>query len=195
MANIIKRETSIDAETGEIYYQKEWASFNGWSADGYKYRYRYNAIKLYPDFFPDIMDSNIFKIFIMLCYRMNEDNLFVNRVRARSKYESPDVEPLSVDEIWHSLPYKMSKDTFYKAWRFLKPKYVRKIRVGNKFIWSVNPAYANRTHTLPLFLFKPYREDLKEKLGKQNYQRYLNMELNEDIEEEGIIEKVWRNRE
>lgn len=192
MANIIKRETSIDAETGEVYYQKEWASFNGWSAEGYKYRYRYNALKLYPDTFPEIEDSNVFKVFVLLAYRMNEDNLFVNKVRVRSKYDNPEIEPLTRSEIKELLPYKISKYMFNKAWYALTPKFIRKIRVGCKFIWAINPAYANKTHTLPLFLFKPFKEDLKPKLGEQNYKRYLNMELTEGVEKADVIEKVWR---
>lgn len=196
MANIIKRETSIDAETGEVYYQKEWSSFNGWSADGYKYRYRYNALKLYPDNFPNLPVANHFRTFIALCYCMNEDNLFVNKVRAKSKYESPEVEPLLVYEIKERLPYSVSSTAFDSCWRTLKKEnLVKKIRVGNKFIWAVNPAYANRCHAIPLFLFSAFKEDLKPKLGEQNYKRYLNMELTEEMNKKGEkpIARVWKS--
>ena len=76
MANVIKSIRTIDEETGEIYYEKNFKSFDGWNDKGYRFRGRYNAIKFYPDNMVKV-EPNIIKIFFLICNIMNEDNLLV----------------------------------------------------------------------------------------------------------------------
>lgn len=182
LANIINKTTSVDADTGEIYYERQWKSFNGWNDEGYKYRYRYNSLKFYPDMLPRV-DPNILKVFFMICCITNEDNLLAYKTKSRSKYKKPELHIYTTEEIWEHLPYKISKYSFKNAWSKLVPRYIRKIKVEDKRIWAVNPAYANRCSTVPLFLFSAFKDDMKEKLGTFNYKRYCDMELNDGLGE------------
>lgn len=183
MAEIIKKIRSIDTETGEIYFEKEWHSWNGWSDKGYKYRYRYSAVKFYPDNLP-LLEPNVLKIFFDICSIMNEENLLLEKKRPKDKYSGPKITPYTVSDIWEKLPHRFSEYSFKKAWQKITPKYIKKIKVFGKSIWAVNPAFANRTMYLPLFLWKEFKDDLSQKLSTSIVKRYENMELTEGLDKD-----------
>lgn len=180
MAKIIKKTTAYDEETGEVYYQQAYKTFNGWSDDGYKYRYRTAAIKFYPDNLPKLQ-PNVMKIFFLICFLMNEDNLLVEKRKAKNKYSGPELIRFSVDDIWERLPYRVSQYSFKKAWQEITPKYVRQIKFQGKRVWAVNPAFANRTNYMPAWLWNEFKKDLEPWIGAQNIARYENLYLNEGL--------------
>lgn len=180
MARVIRRTTAYDEETGEIYYQQSYKTFNGWSEEGYKFRYRYNPVKFYPDNIPQL-PPNVMKVFFLVCNIMNDDNLLMEYKKTRSKYKAPEIKCFTLDEIRERLPYKISEYSFKKAWEMISPKYVRKIKFNGKSVWAVNPAFANRTRYLPPWLWYEFREDLNPYLGSANISRFENMKLTEDM--------------
>jgi hypothetical protein len=180
MAEVINKTVAVDVETGEIYYQRSWAGFNGWTEKGYKYRNKYYPVQFYPDTIPKLL-PNTLKIFFYICMLMNEDNLLLERKAAKDKYSSPKIIPYTVEEIWEKLDYRFSMYSFKKAWQELTPKYVRKIKIYGKGIWAVNPAFANRTKYLPVFLWKEFSVDINNKLSKQVISRFQNLALVDDM--------------
>lgn len=176
MANIIRSVKSIDSETGEIYYEKKWNSYNGWSENGYKYRYRYSSVKFYPDN-PPKLQPNTLKIFFQICMQMNDENLLMEVKKAKNKYSSPELIPYTLEEIRENMQYQVSEYAFKKAWAEMTPKYIRRIKFKNKMVWAVNPAFANRCQYIPVFLWHEFQEDLNPKLGEMNIKKYNNMYL------------------
>lgn len=180
MADIINKVTSIDANTGEIYYERQTKGFNGWSDKGYKFRYRYSGLVFYPDNLP-LIEPNIFKVYFQICTLMNEENLLIQLKKTNNKYKAPELIPLTIDDIIEKIPYKISSYAFKKAWQQIVPRYIKRIKFNGKKVWAVNPAFANRCRYLPPFLWNEFKEDLNEKLGVYNIKRYENMVLTEDL--------------
>lgn len=179
MANVIKSIRTIDEETGEIYYEKNFKSFDGWNDKGYRFRGRYNAIKFYPDNMVKV-EPNIIKIFFLICNIMNEDNLLVT-IKKGNKYTGPEITPYTVEEIRENLPYCVSEYSFKKAWKALVPRYIRKIKLEGKNIWAVNPAFANRCIYVPPFLWENFKEDMNKFISNNNIKRYNNMYLTDGL--------------
>ena len=180
MANVIKTIRTVDEETGEIYYEKKFRTFNGWTEDGYKYRGRYNSLKFYPDNLPEL-ELNVLKVFFAICNIMNEENLLIEKKKSVNKYIGPVITPYTVEDIRENLPYYVSEYSFKKAWQKLVPKYIKKIAVNDKKIWAVNPAFANRCNYVPVFLWNNFKEDMNKNLSETTIRRYKNMLLNEGL--------------
>ena len=180
MADVIKKITAIDADTGEIYYENKWKTFNGWTEKGYKYRYRYDALKFYPDNMPQL-PPNIMKVFFLICNLMNEDNLLIEKTKNATKYSAPEIRALTMEEIRERLAYPISEYSFKKAWKAITPRHIKRIKFQGKWIWAVNPSFANRCRYIPVWLWYEFQQDLNPKLGASNVARYKNMYLNEGL--------------
>lgn len=159
--NFIVKTSVVDPQTGEILSDKRFVSWSGWKNNAYKYRIKSSPVKFYMDM-EWTLSGPEWNLFMMLCKMIDSNNLFIQRVHATSKYWGKRYEILTKQTIFENLPKKMAISTFNRAWAKLNGTYIKRIRVENNLVWAVNPAFASRTDYIPLFLYIPFKDWLKD---------------------------------
>lgn len=186
MAKTINVMKTIDEETGEICYERTWHSYNGWKGDAFKFRPKSKCIKLFPDCMPPISPNSV-RVWWMLVYMMNEDNLLIKVVKRTDKYSADTIIPFTYTQFKKEIKSGISDYNFVTAWKELVEKScIKRIRFQNKWVWAINPVYAMATEYLPIWLYRHFKDDIDKYISKFTVGRINNLIVNSSIEERNL---------
>jgi len=160
MGNYINKKTLLDGETGEVLKEKTWVNYDGFTEEGYAYRPRSSQLRYFPDSIPDNLTEYDWSILIMMAEIMNDENVLVQRVKRKSKFNDTIYMPLTKDEIRERLRFKVGQNRFMKSWYHLRKHCIKKIKYHDAPAWCINPAVVMKSRYLPIWLYAEFYQYL-----------------------------------
>lgn len=175
------KKTVIDAETGEVIRENNWIGYDGFVADGYKYRNKVPHMRLFLDDVPSNLSEEAFLLLIMIAELTNNDNVLVRKVERKSKFSSITFYPLDKEEIREMTRFRYGINKFDRCWKELNKKCIKKVRYHQYLVWCVNPAITYKNRCVPFWLYSDWKSDMNTRLSARSINK-----MNEKLKDLGI---------
>lgn len=174
MSRYISKKMLIDPESGEVFDEKFWIGYDGFSEKGYRYRNRAVFIRYFFDSLPENYDSATLLLLFMVAELMNDENMLVYRVKRKSKFSNILYKPMDKENIRNTTRFRYGINKFEKCWRKLNKYAVKQIRYHDYICWAVNPSIISKCRDVPYWLYEEFQDSMNPHLSAATIKKLNN---------------------
>lgn len=159
MSRDIEKKTIINPETGEIIKETFNMVYDGFSDEGFRYRYKSaSKIEIHLDSIPPDLDKDAIYLLLMISEMATTENVLVKKIPVKKRFENMEYEAMKLDEIRLGCKNPFGRNKFTRYWTILRKQCIKRVWYHDILVFAINPAILNKTYYVPFWLYEEFQD-------------------------------------